>query len=66
MLGCTDGALHFIAKPSSGKGELTDGIVYTARGHIHGNKEREASDPSRASKAVCSFPCLFALSNLNA
>lgn len=35
-------------------------------GHIHGNKARDASDPSRASRAVCSFPCLFALWGLNA
>lgn len=37
------------------------------KGHIHGNKEREASDPSRASRAVCSFPfvCSFRLKRLS-
>lgn len=34
--------------------------------HSRKQGEREASDPSRASRAVCSFPCLFALSDLNA
>lgn len=37
------------------------------KGHIHGSKEREASDPSRASRAVCSFPfvCSFRLKRLS-
>lgn len=44
------------------KGEKTDSIIRT----VGATLMKETREPSRASNAVCSFICLFALSDLHA
>lgn len=51
----TDRALELSKGPVGREGWQT-ALCECCTGHIHGNKEREASEPSRASRAGCSFP----------